>query len=99
MTDLPSRIEIVRLRTIVQGLAMSLSSLTANVAQLRSSGVGVFGTIAELSTTNAASYSVVLLKRDDAGQFGIFFPETTSTPVDNRSVIADVTGRTFVRFE
>ena len=80
-------------------MAMSLASLSANVAQLRSSGVGVFATTSELSTANATTYSVVLLKRDDAGQFGIFFPEVTTIPVNGRSIIADATGRTFVRFE
>ncbi len=97
--DIPSRIEIMRLKRLVQALSMSLSYLSANVAQLLlRANIFVVEDTAALSVTDATHASAIMLKSNDSLDFGIYFPTTTGT-VDGSRIIADVNGNKFELFQ
>lgn len=97
--DIPSRIEIMRLKRLVQALSMSLSYLSANVAHLLlRANIFVVEDTADLSVRDAHGASAIMMKSNDSEDFGIYFPTNTGT-VDGSSIVADVNGNKFELFQ
>jgi len=88
-SDIPARIEIMRLKQIVAAMAESLAALMGN------SNVLVVADTAQLSTLDASQKAIVFMKANDQGEFGIYFPVNTTSPADGVNIVIDVIGDKF----
>lgn len=97
--DIPARIELLRLKTLVNILAMTLSQVSASVNILTTfAKVKVANNLTELSTMNCSQADVLLLKADVNGDFGIYFQATTPQPATGTDYVYDSSGTCFQLF-
>lgn len=87
----------MKLKRVLEGLAFLVSSLEVTVNMLNSeSNILVVQNPADLSVRGGTNKVAVFCKRNDAGEFGIYFPGTTSLPYDGVNVITDTFGTKFI---
>ena len=97
--DISSRLEIMRLKRLVQALSMVVASLQSNVASLLArANIFIIESTAVLSVTDASRADAIMLKANDSLDFGIYFP-TSSGTVDGSYIVADVNGNKFQLFQ
>ena len=98
--DQPARIELMKLKLLVQSMIDAFLNLDRKVNQLfADSNIFVAENTAALSVKDCTEKVAVFLKSNDDGSFGIYFPETTSSPANGRTIVSDLTGRKFVLFQ
>jgi len=91
-SDIPARIELMRLKQIVSAMAESLASL------MGTSSVLVVENTAHLSTLDASQKAIVFMKANDNGNFGIYFPVNTTDAANGARIVIDVLGNKFEQF-
>jgi len=95
--DQPARIELMKLKAILQGMIDAFLNLDAKVNILfDEANIFVAENTSAVSVKDCRQKVAIIVKRNDDGSFGIYFPETTTYAVDGRRVISDLTGKTFV---
>jgi hypothetical protein len=100
-SDIPARIELMRLKILVNMLAMTLASQGSQIAILinNNSRVAIQENLTSLSLADLSWAQVLLLKNDENNDFGIFFPATTIMPVNGTTYVQDSVGTLFQLFE
>jgi hypothetical protein len=92
MSDVPVRIELMRIKRLLTTLSETVQSA------LGSSSVLVVENTSDLSLRDAGVFSVVFMKENDSHDFGIYFPEETTDPIDGTEWVQDINGKTFQLF-
>jgi len=83
----------MKLKAVVEALSDSLLGYISSRRDLL-----VVADPTDLSLRDASGKAVVFMKANSSGQFGIYFPETTTDTVDGTNVATDLNGSTFVLF-
>lgn len=98
-SDIPARIELMRLKTLVNILAMTVSSQGSQINVLvQFAKVKVANNLTDLSIMDCSRAEVLLLKADVNGDFGIYFPATTAQPATGTDYVYDSSGTCFQLF-
>lgn len=99
-SDIPARIELMRLKTLVNILAMTVSSQGSQIKILTqfATNVKVANNLTDLSIMDCSRAEVLLLKADVNGDFGIYFPATTPQSATGTDYVYDSSGTCFQLF-
>ena len=99
-SDIPARIELLKLKTLVNLLAMTVAQQGSQIAILtQGSAVLVIEDLTALSVTDTHRADVMLLKHDINQNFGIYFPADTVQPVNGTTFVADAVGTLWELFQ
>ena len=90
--DVPVRIELMRIKRLLAVLSETVQNA------LGTSSVLVVENTADLSLRDASQHAIVFMKENDNHDFGIYFPETTTEPIDGGEWVQDINGKTFQLF-
>ena len=98
--DIPSRIEIMKLKAIVTFISEAITSLQNQLGDLfKTSNILVAENVAKVSVTDCTLKVMIMLKHNKDQSFGIFFPEVTTDVADGVNVISDLAGNKFRLFQ